>query len=153
MPRGCDIYVVTRGENHRRFAREMGAAGRAATAADLPVRPTAPSSSPRPANWSRGAGELGKGGTLSLADIYMTPDPAMDYQKHLFFERDIRSVTANTRADGGELLAEAARINLRAENHNLSPGRHQPALQDLKADKLTGTGVIVIVNNRRSGVA
>jgi propanol-preferring alcohol dehydrogenase len=145
MARGCEIYVVTRGENHRRLALEMGARWAGATADDLPATTDsaiifAPAGELVPAALEH----LGKGGTLSLADIYMTPVPAMDYQKHLFFERDIRSVTANTRADGRELLAEAAKINLRPKTTTYPLADVNRALQDLKSDKLTGTGVIVI---------
>jgi propanol-preferring alcohol dehydrogenase len=50
-----------------------------------------------------------------MAGIYMTPIPSMDDTLHLFYERDVRSVTANTRQDGEELLREAARIPIRLE--------------------------------------
>ncbi len=145
MARGCDLYVVTRGENHRRLALEMGARWAGAAAADLPARTDsaiifAPAGELVPAALEH----LRKGGTLSLADIYMTPVPAMDYQKHHFFERDIRSVTANTREDGRELLAEAAKINLRPKTTIYPLSEVNRALQDLKADKLSGAGVIVI---------
>ena len=43
---------------------------------------------------------LRKGGTLALAGIYMTDMPAMNYEQCVFYERDIHSVTANTREDG-----------------------------------------------------
>ena len=57
--------------------------------------------------------KLRKGGAISLAGIYMTPIPQLDYQRHVFYERDIHSVTCNTREDGRELLAEAAAIPIR----------------------------------------
>ena len=56
---------------------------------------------------------LRKGGTLALAGIHMTPIPQMDYERSVFYERDIHSVTSNTREDGRELLAEAAEIVIR----------------------------------------
>ena len=56
---------------------------------------------------------LEKGGTLALAGIHMTPIPEMDYQRYVFHERDLRSVTCNTRQDGRDLLAEAAEIPIR----------------------------------------
>ena len=70
--------------------------------------------------------KLDKGGTLSLAGIYMTPIPPLDYERHLFYERDIRSVTANTRDDGRELLAEAAAIPIRPHTTIYPAGRRQP---------------------------
>jgi len=87
---------------------------------------------------------LRKGGTLALAGIYMTPIPALDYEKHVFYERTITSVTANTRADGRELLAEAAEIPIRPHTTSYALADANRALQDLKADRINGTGVLVL---------
>ncbi len=56
---------------------------------------------------------LDRGGTLSIAGIHLTTIPPIDYDHELFEERQVRSVTANTRVDGEELLELAARIPLR----------------------------------------
>ena len=56
---------------------------------------------------------LEKGGTLALAGIHVSDIPTLEYQRHLFFERSLRSVTANTRDDGQRLFAEAAQIPIR----------------------------------------
>ena len=109
--RGCTVYVVTRGEKHRQLARQMGATWVGEDVRQMPVKVDsaiifAPSGDLVPVALEA----LQKGGTLSLAGIYMTPIPALDYQQSVFYERDIRSVTCNTRADGRELLAEAAAI-------------------------------------------
>ena len=87
---------------------------------------------------------LEKGGTLSLAGIYMSPIPEMDYERYVFYERDIHSVTCNTREDGRGLLAEAAEIPIRPHTtcHPLADANR--ALQDLKNDQLNGTGVLVM---------
>ena len=87
---------------------------------------------------------LQKGGTLSLAGIYMPPIPALDYQRHLFYERDIHSVTCNTRADGRELLAEAAAIPIRPHTNVYTLADANRALMDLKQDRISGTGVLVM---------
>ena len=87
---------------------------------------------------------LKKGGTLALAGIYMTPVPAMDYERHLFYERNVHSVTANTRADGHELLAEAARAGIRPHTTTYPLADANRALQDLKNDRINGTGVLVM---------
>ena len=58
---------------------------------------------------------LEKGGTLAVAGIYLSAIPALDYTNHLFFERDLRSVTSNTRQDGEDLLVEAVRVPIRPE--------------------------------------
>mgnify|MGYP003293658574 CR=1 FL=1 len=61
------------------------------------------------------AGAIGLvlGMALAVAGIYLSDIPALRYEKHLFYEKVLRSVTANTRADGqafldhaGEFLAE-----------------------------------------------
>jgi len=145
LHRGCEVFVVTSGESHRRLAREMGAAWVGQRAEDMPVKVDsaiifAPAGELVPAALSR----LEKGGTLALAGIYMTPIPPMDYEAHLFYERNIHSVTANTRADGRELLAEAAEIPIRPHTTTYPLPQANRALQDLKADRINGTGVLVM---------
>jgi alcohol dehydrogenase, propanol-preferring len=86
---------------------------------------------------------LKKGGTLSLAGIHMTPIPPLDYEKDLFFEKNLCSVTANTRSDGRELLQEAFQIPLRPHVILYPLSDANRALQDLKADRISGTGVLI----------
>jgi len=145
LHRGCTVYVVTRGEGHRELARQMGATWVGQRAEDMPVETDsaiifAPAGELVPAALKK----LKKGGTLSLAGIYMTPIPAMDYEQCVFYERDIHSVTANTRADGRELLAEAARIPVRPQTTTYPLHEANRALQDLKADRVNGSGVLVV---------
>jgi propanol-preferring alcohol dehydrogenase len=85
-----------------------------------------------------------KGGTLAIAGIYMSPIPALDYAQHLFYERDLRSVTSNTRKDGDDLLREAARIPIRPEVQVYAFDQVNQALPDLKNDRINGTGLIQI---------
>ena len=54
---------------------------------------------------------LDRGGTLAVAGIHLSEIPPLDYQRHLFQERHLRSVTANTRGDGA-ILGLAARLRL-----------------------------------------
>src|SRR6185436_2195887 len=56
---------------------------------------------------------LDRGGTLAIAGIHMTDIPKLRYTDHLFQERQVRSVTTNTRADGEEFLAIAEEIQIR----------------------------------------
>jgi propanol-preferring alcohol dehydrogenase len=145
--RGCQVYVVTRGENHRQLARQMGAVWVGEDARAMPVKVDS-------AIMFAPAGELvlpaleaiNKGGTLSLAGIYMTPVPQMDYLRHLFYERDLHSVTCNTREDGRELLAEAAAIPIRPHTTVYPLAEANRALADLKNDRISGTGVLVNEN-------
>jgi len=145
LHRGCEVYVVTRGESHRQLARDMGAAWVGERADDLPVRTdSAIIFAPAGELVPQALEKLQKGGTLSLAGIYMTPVPQMDYEQCLFHERTIHSVAANTRNDGRELLAEAAEIPLRPHTTTYPLEDANRALQDLKADRLNGTGVLVV---------
>jgi propanol-preferring alcohol dehydrogenase len=145
LHRGCELYVVTRGETHRQLARDMGAVWAGESADEMPVRVDsailfAPSGDLVPPALRK----LDKGGTLSLAGVYMTPVPEMDYAECLFHERDVRSVTANTRADGRELLDIAAAIPIRPRTTTYPLQDANRALQDLAADRINGTGVLIV---------
>lgn len=104
--RGNRVFVVTRGEAHRELARRMGAEW-VGDSGDAPPEPMDRAVIFAP------AGELIPealeavrwGGTVASAAIHMSPIPEMDYTKHLFGERTVRSTTASTRQDGEELLA------------------------------------------------
>jgi propanol-preferring alcohol dehydrogenase len=85
-----------------------------------------------------------KGGTVALAGIHMTDVPALNYERHLFHERNLRSVTANTRADGAGMLAEAARIPIRPDVTRYRLEDANRALLELKAGRIAGTGVLMM---------
>ncbi len=145
LKRGCQVYVVTRGENHRALARQMGAVWVGENASEMPVKVhSAIMFAPAGELVPPALESLQKGGTLSLAGIYMTPIPQMDYERYVFYERDIHSVTCNTRADGRELLAEAAAIPIHPHTTVYALADANRALQDLKGDRISGTGVLVI---------
>jgi propanol-preferring alcohol dehydrogenase len=85
---------------------------------------------------------LDKGGTLALAGIHMSPIPAMEYQRYLFYERNLRSVTANTREDGRALLELAAEIPLRTATRPFPLEAANDALRLLKQDQINGAAVL-----------
>ncbi len=145
LHRGCEVFVVTRGERHRALAREMGAVWVGERAEDMPTKVEsaiifAPAGELVPPALER----IEKGGTLALAGIHMTPVPVLDYERHLFYERNIHSVTANTREDGREFLAEAAAIPIRPHVTTYPLERANEALNDLAADRINGTGVLCV---------
>jgi propanol-preferring alcohol dehydrogenase len=86
---------------------------------------------------------LDRGGTLAIAGIHLSDIPVLNYQDHLFEERTLQSVTANTRRDGEEFLAEAARIKLRVSTKIYPMDRADAALRDLKEDRVNGSAVLV----------
>ena len=86
---------------------------------------------------------LDRGGTLAIAGIHLSDIPVLNYQEHLFEERTLQSVTANTRQDGEEFLAEAARIHLRVSATPYPMDRADAALRDLSGDRVNGAAVLV----------
>jgi propanol-preferring alcohol dehydrogenase len=143
--RGCRVYVATRGATHRELARRMGAEWVGEDPCEMPVKAdSAIVFAPAGELVPPALAALKKGGTLALAGIYMTDVPAMQYETHLFYERTICSVTANTRNDGRDLLAEAAQIPIRPHTTTYPLDQANRALQDLKADHIDGSGVLVI---------
>jgi propanol-preferring alcohol dehydrogenase len=142
--RGCEVFVCTREPSHRELARRLGAAW----AGDIPDAMPAKTDgtilfAPVGDLVPLALRNLARGGTLALAGIYMTPLPALEYERDLFYERSIRSVTASTRADGEELLAEAARIPIRPETTTLPLEAANRALLLLKRGAFAGSGVLL----------
>jgi len=143
LHRGASVHVCTRGAAHRDLAKAMGAAWAGEDPEEMPVRADS-------AILFAPAGELvppalralKKGGTLALAGIHMSDVPAMRYEECLFYEKNVRSVTANTRADGEGLLREAAQIPLRPKVVTFPFEDVNRALQALKADGISGSGVL-----------
>jgi propanol-preferring alcohol dehydrogenase len=144
LHRGSEVFVVTRGESHRQLARQMGATWVGENAQDMPAKVNSGIMFAPAGNLVPDAlAQLDKGGTLALAGIYMSEIPALDYTRTLFYEKNIRSVTANTREDGRELLAEAASISLRPHVATYPLAEANRALVDLKEDRVNGTAVLV----------
>jgi alcohol dehydrogenase, propanol-preferring len=86
---------------------------------------------------------LDRGGTVAVAGIHLTDIPSLNYDRHLFQERNLRSVTANTRQDGRELLEFAARHPLRVTTTPYPLDRADQALADLAADRVNGAAVLI----------
>jgi propanol-preferring alcohol dehydrogenase len=85
---------------------------------------------------------VGRGGNVALAGIHMTDVPPLDYARHLFLEKDLRSVTANTRADGEEFLRLAARLGVRPEVTEYDFGDLDKAMSDIAEGRLAGSAVL-----------
>ncbi len=84
------------------------------------------------------------GGTLAVAGIHLTDIPPLTYASDLFQERVLRSVTANTRGDGDELLSLAARLDLHVTTQPYPFEAADTALRDLAADRVTGAAVLML---------
>jgi propanol-preferring alcohol dehydrogenase len=86
---------------------------------------------------------LDRGGVLAVAGIHLSDIPPLNYENELFYEKQLRSVTSNTRRDGLEFLALALRYHVRATTHVYPMSQAQQALQDLKAGVFDGAAVLV----------
>jgi propanol-preferring alcohol dehydrogenase len=142
---GCRVFVCTRGERHRELALKLGATWAGPKAEDIPVLADsaiifAPAGHLVPQALTR----LRKGGTLALAGIYMTPIPELDYERHLFHEKNIHSVTANTRQDGMDLLKVASEIPIKPQVRVFPLAEANKALLLLKEDRIEGSGVLEV---------
>jgi len=145
LAQGAEVHVMTRSRDAQELARSLGATwvGEADEAPPVPLDSAiifAPAGELVPVALAA----LDRGGTLALAGIHMSTVPALDYDRHLFQERTLRTVTANTRADGAELLRLAAHIplDIRVTTYAFdSVGR---ALADLAADRVTGSAVVTL---------
>ncbi len=137
------VHVCTRSEAAQRLALELGCAS-AQGAADPPPEPLdaailfAPVGELVPVALRA----LDRGGTLAIAGIHLSDVPRLVYDDELFEERTVTSTTANTRADGAELLELAARIPLRVAIVPYAFEDAERALADVAHDRLTGAAVL-----------
>ena len=142
---GCQVYVFTRSEEHRRHALELGAAW-VGEARDTPPDSLDSSIIFAPAGWivPEALRVLRKGGTLALAGIHMTPIPEMDYDSLLYHERTLRSVANSTRQDVVELLRLAETMQIRTDVQVFPLEEANHVLQLLKRAEIRGTAVLEI---------
>jgi propanol-preferring alcohol dehydrogenase len=142
---GDTVHVLTRSEEARKLALSLGAAS-AGGATDSPPEPLdaaivfAPAGDLVPVALEA----LDRGGTLAVAGIHLSDIPSLDYQKHLFQERTLTSVTANTRTDGEEMLLAAARLHLQVTTTPYPFEAADRALSDLAHDRVNGAAVLVV---------
>jgi propanol-preferring alcohol dehydrogenase len=142
---GCRVYVSSLKPEHQKLARKLGAVW-VGGATEMPPDKLHGSIIFAP------AGELvppalrtlERGGTLALAGIHMSPIPSLDYDREVFGERVIRSVTANTRQDGIDLLREAAAIPIKPHTVPFPLEQANRALQELKAGSFQGAAVLTV---------
>lgn len=140
---GCRVFVATRGEGHRRLAAELGAVWTGDAAALPPEKlDSAIVFAPVGELAASALAALDKGGTVALAGIYMTDLPALNYERLLFHEKQLCSVTANTRRDGEELLRLAAEIPIVTHVETFPLEEANEALIKLKHDGIQGAGVL-----------
>jgi len=140
---GCEVCVFSRDPAHLALARDLGAAW-TGTAADRPPQPldAAILFAPAGALVPPALEALDAGGTLALAGIHMSDIPPLAYDRHLYRERTLTSVTAATREDGRALLDLAARIPLRTETQTFPLTEANGVLGMVKRSEVRGAAVL-----------
>ncbi|MFJ9682519.1 zinc-binding alcohol dehydrogenase family protein [Streptomyces sp. NPDC101194] len=144
LAEGATVHVLTRSPAARALALELGAAS-AGGAYDRPPEPLdsailfAPVGDLVPVAMEA----LDRSGTLAIAGIHLSDIPALNYQRHLFQERNLRSVTSNTREDGRAFLDLARRVGIRSTVSTYPLNSADRALSDLAADRVNGAAVLV----------
>lgn len=145
---GCEVFVFSRDEESRQRARHMGAAW-VGDSHEAPPRLVdhAVTFAPAGALVLDALRVLRRGGTLAIAGIYLDRLPEMDYDTHLFQERNLVSVTANTRADARELLRLAVNLDLRTDVTTFPLADANEALIRLKSDRLGAQAAVLEIES------
>lgn len=144
LAQGAEVHVMTRGDEARRLALDLGAASAQGAADPPPVKLDAAILFAPVGDLVLPALEaLDRGGTLAVAGIHLSDIPALNYQRHLFQERQIRSVTSNTRADAREFLAFAGRHHIEVTSPQYPLEQADRALTDLVEGRIAGAAVLL----------
>ena len=141
----CEVYVVTRGETHRKAAEARGATWVGDEDARPPVEldraiTFAPSGKVVVAALSH----LRKGGVVAINAIHLDQMPAFDYDRLLWGERQLRSVANMTRQDARDFLALAAELKIRQTVTEFPLEEANRALEAVKHETADGSVVIVV---------
>jgi propanol-preferring alcohol dehydrogenase len=145
LAQGAEVHVMTRGARARELALELGAAS-AQEAADPPPVPLDAAILFAPVGdlVLPALEALDRGGTLAVAGIHLSDIPPLNYQRHLFQERQVRSVTSNTRADARAFLDFAAQHHIEVTTPEYPLGEADRALADLSAGRIAGAAVLLV---------
>ncbi|MEY9856436.1 propanol-preferring alcohol dehydrogenase [Catenulispora sp. GAS73] len=144
LARGATVHVMTRGEKAKRLALDLGASSVSGAYEDPPEKlDSAILFAPVGDLVPVALRALDRGGVLAIAGIHLSDVPPLVYGRDLFYEREIRSVTANTRSDGEAFLRFATEHRLEVRTHEYPLRQAQKALQDLESGYFDGAAVLV----------
>jgi propanol-preferring alcohol dehydrogenase len=147
LAEGAEVFVMTRAPEARELARRLGAHWTGDTFDEPPsLLDSAITFAPVGEIVPAALRALDRGGTLAIAGIHLSDIPPLVYADHLFQERQLRSVTANTRRDGEEFLALAASLDLHVEVTPYPFEAADAALADLAGDRVRGAAVIRVAD-------
>ena len=141
---GCEVYVSTRGEQHRKAAEGLGATWVGDENATPPVPlDRAITFGPSGKVVVNALAHLRKGGVVAINAIHLDQMPAFDYDKLLWGERQLRSVANMTRQDAREFLAIAHDLKLRQNVTEFPLAEANAALKAVKHETAGQSTVIV----------
>jgi propanol-preferring alcohol dehydrogenase len=144
LAQGAEVHVMTRGAQARELALALGAASAQGAADPPPVKlDSAILFAPVGDLVPPALEALDRGGTLAIAGIHLSDVPSLNYRRHLFQERQIRSVTSNTRADAREFLDFAGRHRIEVTASAYPLGEADRALADLAEGRIAGAAVLL----------
>jgi propanol-preferring alcohol dehydrogenase len=144
LAQGIEVHVMTRDPAAQELARSLGAASVQGAADPPPVPLDAAILFAPVGDLVLPALEaLDRGGTLAIAGIHLSDIPPLNYQRHLFYERQLRSVTSNTRADAREFLAFAEQHRIEVSHPTYPLDRADQALTDLADGRIAGAAVLL----------
>ncbi|MGA3215838.1 MAG: zinc-dependent alcohol dehydrogenase family protein [Acidimicrobiales bacterium] len=148
LHQGATVHVMTRAVEARHLALSLGCAS-AQGAEDPPPEPldAAILFAPVGTLVLPALAALDRGGRLAIAGIHLSDIPPLSYESHLFEERELVSVTANTRRDGEEFLRLAAEIPIRPTTTEYPFEKADLALEDLARDAVNGAAVIRVAGD------
>ena len=143
LHQGARVHVLTRGAANQQLARDLGVDSVGGTTDSPPEKlDSAILFAPVGELVPVALAALDRAGTLAVAGIYLSDIPPLPYERYLFEERVLRSVTANTRADGEEFLRLAERFGVRATTHGYAMADAPKALSDLRHGRFAGAAVL-----------
>jgi propanol-preferring alcohol dehydrogenase len=141
---GCQVYVSTRGESHRKLAESLGADWVGSERDRPPVLlDRAVTFAPSGDVVIAALASLRKGGVVAINAIHLDRIPEFDYDGLLWGERQIRSVANLTRADTRDFLKLADEIALRPKVTVFRLDQANEALLAVKNDAIDGAAVLV----------
>ena len=144
LAQGAEVHVMTRGAAARELALSLGVSSAQDAAEASPVRLDAAILFAPVGDLVLPAMEaLDRGGTLAIAGIHLSDIPPLNYQRHLFQARQIRSVTSNTRADARAFLEFAGIHRIEVTTPQYGLGEADRALTDLAEGRIAGAAVLL----------
>lgn len=140
----CETYVMTRGEAHRKLAASLGATWIGKEDDKPPTElDRAITFAPSGKVVVQALGALRKGGVVAINAIHLDQMPAFNYDKLLWGERQIRSVTNMTRQDARDFMKLAHDLQLRPQVIVFPLEEANEALISVKEESEIGSVVLV----------